>query len=143
MCVILLVLTGKGNMMTLAEFKEVYGSNSDTNLKKGLTKAAFERIKKWRARDEAKYKKKVGDAAYTKFKEEQGCYLNRIPWPEDVPAGVAIVHNNMRFAGKGRMIGQNGFRIWAQRLDDSEPPIEVCTCNWAPELERHYRVTRD
>jgi hypothetical protein len=130
-------------MMTLAEFKEVYGSNSDTNLKKGLTKAAFERIKRWRARDEAKYKKKVGDAVYTKIKEEQGCYLDRIPWPEDVPAGVAIVHNNMRFAGKGRMIGPNGFRIWAQRLEDSEPPIEVCTCNWAPELERHYRATRD
>jgi hypothetical protein len=69
-------------------------------------------------------------------------YLAEIPMPEDVPAGTAIVHNHAKPAKRiGRTLG---FRVWAQALnDDRYAPIEPCSCTWAPELGRHYRVKRE
>jgi hypothetical protein len=125
--------------MTMAEFKELYGVDSDTHLKKHFSKAGFDTFKKIRAIDDAEYKKEIGEAAFAKFKEglDRRPYLARIPKSEDVPGGIAIVHNRVVPA---KSIGARGFRIWAQALDDSDYPIEVCSCTWAPELGRHYRV---
>jgi hypothetical protein len=36
-----------------------------------------------------------------------------------------------------RMLGQGGFRIWA---DKPHPDYVVCNCGWAPHLGTHYRV---
>jgi hypothetical protein len=116
--------------MTMDEFKERYGTDSDTNLKKRRSKTKIAQSKKMRARD----------AEYAKFKKDLNghCDLDRIPKPEDVPAGMGIVHNHI--VPPVRRIGVRGFRIWAQALDDSDPQIEICLCKWAPELGQHYRV---
>jgi hypothetical protein len=116
--------------MTIGEFKECYGTDSDTNMRKRCSKTKIAQSKKFRARD----------AAYAKFKKDLDghCDLDRIPKPEDVPAGMGIVHNHI--VPPARRIGARGFRIWVQALDDSDPPLEICPCKWAPELGRHYRV---
>jgi hypothetical protein len=116
--------------MTIAEFKECYGTDSDTNMRKRCSKTKIAQFKKMRARD----------AAYAKFKKDLDghCDLDRIPKPEDVPAGMGIVHNHI--VPPARRIGVRGFRIWVQALDDSDPPLAICPCKWAPELGRHYRV---
>jgi hypothetical protein len=117
-------------MMTMAEFKERYGADSDTNMRKRCSKTKIAQFKKVRARD----------AAYARFKKDLDghCDLDRIPKLEDVPAGMGIVHNHI--VPPARRIGVRGFRIWAQALDDSDPPLEICPCKWAPELGWHYRV---
>jgi hypothetical protein len=64
-------------------------------------------------------------------------YLRAIPVEADVPAGVVVVHNNVRPA---RRLGSRGFRAWLQPLTDER--LEVCECRWAPEAGRHYRIPR-
>ena len=64
-------------------------------------------------------------------------YLNKIPG--EVPADLVVVHNSVRPA---RRLGTRGFRAWlADR--SSMDRLEVCDCDWAPELGEHYRVRRD
>lgn len=65
-----------------------------------------------------------------------GEYLLRIPKPEDVPAGKVVVHNQVR---RTRQLGSRGFRAWLQPASES---VEVCPCDWAPELNQHYRMVR-
>jgi hypothetical protein len=63
-------------------------------------------------------------------------YLTRLP--ETVPPDRWLVHNHVR---PTRWLGSRGFRAWL------EPPgserLEVCDCDWAPELGVHYRVSRE
>jgi hypothetical protein len=120
----------EGNMMTMAEFKEVYG----------LTKTAFLKLKEVLAKNAAEYKNEIGAVAYAKFKEglDRRPYLARIPKLKDGPAGVDILHNQI--VPLARMIGRRCLRIWGQSLDESYPLFEVCSCGWAPELGKHYRV---
>jgi hypothetical protein len=63
-------------------------------------------------------------------------YLSRLPEPGAVPAGLVLVHNRVR---QVRRLGSRGFRAWLQAPNDR---LEVCRCDWAPELGRHYWVRR-
>jgi hypothetical protein len=61
--------------------------------------------------------------------------------PAVVPAGKVLVHNHVTRPTPRN--GAHGFRYW---LDDPSPTdyvVEVCPCDWAPELPEHYRVLRD
>lgn len=64
-------------------------------------------------------------------------YLQTIPGPGDVPAGLVVVHNQVR---PQPTLGAQGFRAWLDEHDDER--LEVCGCGWAPELPEHYRVIR-
>jgi hypothetical protein len=59
-------------------------------------------------------------------------YLSGIP--AEVPSGRVVVHNSVRPA---RRLGVRGFRAWTQWPDER---LEVCGCDWAPEVGEHYRV---
>jgi hypothetical protein len=59
-------------------------------------------------------------------------YLFRLPTV--VPPGRCLVHNQVRPA---RRLGTRGFRAWTQTAPDG---LELCPCEWAPELGPHYRV---
>lgn len=59
-------------------------------------------------------------------------YLSSIP--VEVPAGRVVVHNNVR---PTRRMGSRGFRAW---LIEPSERLVVCGCDWAPELDEHYRV---
>jgi hypothetical protein len=63
-------------------------------------------------------------------------YLSRVPEPGAVPAGMVLVHNHVR---QVRRLGSRGFRAWLQASNDR---LEVCPCDWAPELGPHYWVRR-
>ena len=54
-----------------------------------------------------------------------------------VPRGRVVVHNQVQ---PRRRLGTRGFRAWLGNPRDKD--IERCPCAWAPELRRHYRVTR-
>ncbi len=64
-------------------------------------------------------------------------YLAHIP-KQPPPSGTVVVHNHVI---PQPVIGVNGFRAWTQDLDAEH--LEVCGCDWAPLLERHYRVRLD
>jgi hypothetical protein len=58
-------------------------------------------------------------------------YLTSIP--RELPSkGSVLVHNNVAPQPE---LGMNGFRAWAQTLDDT---LEPCPCGWAGLV--HYRV---
>ena len=57
-------------------------------------------------------------------------YLSRVP--ESVPSGKIVVHNSVP--------PTSGFRAW---LAEPSSRYEVCPCEWAPELDAHYRVRDD
>jgi hypothetical protein len=61
-------------------------------------------------------------------------YLSGVP--KSAPSGKIVVHNHVRPTGK---LGPRWFRAW---LDEPSPRYEVCPCEWAPELDAHYRVCR-
>ncbi len=62
-------------------------------------------------------------------------YLSRVP--ESVPSDKIVVHNHVL---PTRRLGSRGFRAW---LAEPSPEYEVCPCEWASELETHYRVRGD
>ncbi len=62
-------------------------------------------------------------------------YLSGVP--KSVPFGKVVVHNHVRPTMK---LGSRGFRAW---LAEPSSEYEVCPCEWAPELDTHYRVRRD
>ena len=62
-------------------------------------------------------------------------YLAKLPTA--VPAGKWLVHNQV---DPTRILGSRGFRAWL--TDADAPRVEVCECDWAGELGRHYRVVR-
>ena len=62
-------------------------------------------------------------------------YLRRPPASAaDVPEGKVVAHNNVVPVTAG---GMHGSRAWTQLPDEG---IEVCPCDWAPHLGKHYRV---
>jgi hypothetical protein len=126
-------------MMSMAEFIKRYGADAISRSSVGRTKArrAYAHM---RAEDEAKFKKERGNTDADQLYGQLGRYLGLIPRPEDVPLDYGIVHNQV--GPPTRVIGAGGFRIWVQRLDDGDPPIEPCPCGWAPELGRHFRIAR-
>ena len=63
-------------------------------------------------------------------------YLHKMP--RAVPAGFALVHNQVQ---PRRRLGYNGFRAWLEK-PKLNPEIERCACNWVPELGEHYRVRK-
>lgn len=66
-------------------------------------------------------------------------YLLRLPKLEEIPAGMVVVHNHIR---PTRHIGSRGFRIWLQPADQQHHRghyVLPCSCDWAPELGKHYR----
>jgi hypothetical protein len=66
-------------------------------------------------------------------------YLTGIP-RKPIPEGRCVVHNRVRPEGFPNVYaGQRGFRFWMQDLEPDH--LEVCDCSWAPQLERHYRVS--
>lgn len=62
-------------------------------------------------------------------------YLRDVP--KAVPAGFALVHNQVQ---PTRRLGLRGFRAWLAPA--TTPTIEPCPCGWAPEIGTHYRVIR-
>jgi hypothetical protein len=60
-------------------------------------------------------------------------YLQRLP--AAVPAGRVLVHNQVYPVA--RRNGTRGSRHWLQLPADN---LEVCDCEWAPELGDHYRI---
>ena len=54
-----------------------------------------------------------------------------------IPDGRILVHNHIR---PTREPGLTGFRAWSEPAPASEH-LEVCPCDWAPELGQHYRVS--
>jgi hypothetical protein len=126
-------------MMSLAEFMACYGAEAilRSSVGRAKTRRAYAKM---RADDEAKFRGARGDTEANRLYGEMGRYLGLIPKPEDVPFEFGIVHNHI--VPPTRTIGARGFRIWAQRLDDTDPSIEPCPCGWAPELGRHFRVAR-
>lgn len=125
--------------MSMAEFMECYGAEAILRRSVRTTKAR-RAYAKMRAEDEAKFKGKRGDTETDRLYGQLGRYLGLIPKPEDVPFEFGIVHNHV--VPPTRAIGARGFHIWVQRLDDTESSIEPCSCEWAPELGRHFRVRR-
>ena len=63
-------------------------------------------------------------------------YLRRMPTKAEVPAGMIVVHNNVR----PPRIGSRGFRAW---LAHPVAGYVRCDCKWAVHLAVHYRVERD
>jgi hypothetical protein len=63
-------------------------------------------------------------------------YLPRLP--SSVPAGRWLVHNHVR---PTRTLGARGFRAWL--VESETDGVELCACDWAPELGAHYRVRRE
>lgn len=61
-------------------------------------------------------------------------YLSKIP--SGVPEGWVVVHSHVR---PTRRLGSRGFRAW---LAEPRDRLEVCGCDWAPQLGEHYRVKR-
>jgi hypothetical protein len=61
-------------------------------------------------------------------------YVSRIP--RTVPPGKILVHNR---ATPHRSLGFHGFRAW---LANPGARYEVCRCDWAPRIAKHYRVRR-
>jgi hypothetical protein len=61
-------------------------------------------------------------------------YLTRLP--AAVPAGRVLVHNHVM---PTRRLGARGFRVWLSAI---RAGLEVCGCEWAPEMGKHYRVKR-
>ena len=55
--------------------------------------------------------------------------------PTALPPGRILVHNNVRPAERP---GIRGFRAWLQPLTHN---VQVCPCDWAPELGPHYFLT--
>jgi hypothetical protein len=56
------------------------------------------------------------------------------------PRGRIVIHNHI---GPDDFIpdyplGDNGFRAWS--VPEWTPGLEVCPCEWAPWLGKHYRV---
>ena len=126
-------------MMSMAEFMERYGAEAILRRSVGTTKAR-RAYAKMRAEDEAKFRGERDDTEADRLYGQLGRYLGLIPKPEEVPFEFGIVHNHIE--PSTRAIGARGFRIWVQRLDDTDAPIEPCPCGWAPELGRHFRVAR-
>jgi hypothetical protein len=70
-------------------------------------------------------------------------YLQRIPYK--ALEEFIIVHSyataELQLGEPGypgwRVLGQGGFRIWADKL---HPDYVACNCGWAPHLGEHYRV---
>jgi hypothetical protein len=60
-------------------------------------------------------------------------YLSSLP--AAIPAGRVLVHNHVRPA---RVLGSRGSRAWLEPSDADG--LEICGCDWAPELGDHYRV---
>ena len=54
-----------------------------------------------------------------------------------VPDGKWLVHSHVR---RTRRLGSRGFRAWL--VDSGTDRLEVCGCDWAPELGTQYRVVR-
>ncbi len=67
--------------------------------------------------------------------EDPHYYLSHVP--RSVPFGKIVVHYHVHPTSK---LGTHGFRAW---LAQPSPRYEVCSCEWAPELDVHYRVRRD
>jgi hypothetical protein len=87
-------------------------------------------------------------------------YLTYIP--KSLSHGKIVVHNRVRpqpsILGANRL-GGNGFRAWTVEIDGCQVKgrgrnyvyqqkigkeryhveVEVCPCDWAPHLKRHYR----
>jgi hypothetical protein len=63
-------------------------------------------------------------------------YLTKLP--PFVPTDRVLVHNCAR--PTLRRLGWHGFRAWLAIPDRRR--LEVCGCDWAPELGRHFRVKR-
>ena len=55
--------------------------------------------------------------------------------PKMVPPGRVLVHNTVR---PTRRLGSRGFRAWLSVPDPER--LDVCGCDWAPELGRHFRI---
>ncbi len=58
-------------------------------------------------------------------------YLRRMPTKAEVPAGMVVVHNNVR----PPRIGSRGFRAW---LAHPAAGYVRCDCKWAVHLPVHY-----
>ena len=61
-------------------------------------------------------------------------YLRTLPTA--ILKGVVLVHNHV--VRPTRRFGWRGFRAWLSAQDRRR--LEICSCDWAPELGRHYRV---
>ena len=123
--------------MSMAEFMEHYGAEAILRRSVRTTKGG-RAYAKMRAEDKAKFRGERDDTE-DRLYGQLGRYLGLIPNPEDVPFEFGIVHNQV---SPTRAVGARGFRIWAQRLDDTDAPVEPCPCGWASELGRHFRVAR-
>jgi hypothetical protein len=62
-------------------------------------------------------------------------YLHKLP--AVVPRDQVLVHNHVR---PTRRLGLRGFRAWLSAPDPDS--LQVCDCDWAPELGRHFRLKR-
>jgi hypothetical protein len=71
---------------------------------------------------------------YPNFIPTTMLYLEVVP--DVVPRGVVLVHNHV--TPHTRQFGVGGFRAWFELANPKE--LEVCPCDWAPELGKHYRV---
>ncbi len=73
--------------------------------------------------------------------EDPHYYLSDVP--RSVPFGKIVVHDHVHPTSKfvhptsKFKLGSRGFRAW---LAKPSPRYEVCPCEWAPELDVHYRV---
>ena len=56
--------------------------------------------------------------------------------PKQVPEGRVVVHN---FVRPTQRLGSRGFHAWTEPV--GTPNRIVWTCDWAPHLPEHYRVT--
>ncbi len=62
-------------------------------------------------------------------------YLRKPPESAaDIPEGKVVVHNSITPVTG---FGLHGSRSWTQIPDEQ---IEVCPCEWAAQLDKHYRV---
>jgi hypothetical protein len=88
-------------------------------------------MKAYRARRRQAARRARGQTSSTTMSDKME-YLSKIP--SGVPDGRVVVHNTVRPAGR---LGTRGFRAW---FDEPSERLEVCGCDWAPELSEHYRV---
>jgi hypothetical protein len=65
-------------------------------------------------------------------------YLSKVPKPDEVPSGLIVWHNHVR---PTRRRGSRGFRAYLSPPDPER--LVACECDWAPELDTHYRVRRE
>ncbi len=64
-------------------------------------------------------------------------YLTKIPANDsEIPDDHVLVHNHVRPAKRQ---GTRGFRFWTQEPSDQ---LVTCDCDWAPEIQLHYRIVR-